>query len=584
MASDPATPDTDRIQLNTASLRLRPPEVVMDLERLGRFYPYRLSFMRMLVRRMMTADWQIKRTMLDLDDDGYGEAVYELTASDAKFSFVIFSRFLDPSRRSDRVIAEEWDMTAVFCAGTVDRARIDALKRTVPLQERGRFDSACLVLTRANKSVRNFEHVVESLASGEQPSLSKLAGVGYLYRTTAVYGSGKFGMADWEKVRTHYPQFARPFSAEMFTCFMIRQFSLDQAEYLAERRSPDNAVPLNNAIKRYMGIGNATGLGMAPYLINHPLLIDRWIEVREIALARVLDLSQPTDEKFVRLSALMQKAIQHLSEIATDNQAQNKINETTMQEAVRLHRWLEEMRASLKSWRQFVDYFSCSTSIETQELMNTLLIEIHPEHLDDLEDSMCVTERYEMDPAMPAKQLREIIESKYAWALAMDFGSEGAKGVFWYRSEEKMEPRLGVRDTDAGAERELMVGIAHSVRQCYDALCAALINNDGWSVAEFVIEHPKYRQIVRRVQTLAESSYGDIQANLLDADVKPIHLLRCKLSFFGVSKFDPKSRLWVRNTMFQGAPVVSDIGETFEDDWCFPTVPVIETEKEECPH
>ena len=197
---------------------------------------------------------------------------------------------------------------------------------------------------------------------------------------------------------------------------------------------------------------------------------------------------------------------------------------------------------------------------------------------------MCVSERYEMDPTMPAKQLREIIESKYAWALAMDFGSEGAKGVFWYRSEEKMEPRLGVRDTDAGAERELMVGIAHSVRQCYDALCVALINNDGSSVAEFVIEHPKHRQIVRRVQTLAESSYGDIQANLLDADVKPIHLLRCKLSFFGVSKFDPKSRLWVRNTMFQGAPVVSDIGETFEDDWCFPTVPVIDTEKEECPH
>jgi hypothetical protein len=33
--------------------------------------------------------------------------------------------------------------------------------------------------------------------------------------------------------------------------------------------------------------------------------------------------------------------------------------------------------------------------------------------------------------------------------------------------------------------------------------------------------------------------------------------------------------------MFQGAPLVSDIGETFEDDWCFSTILVIETEKEE---
>lgn len=553
----------------------------MDLERLGRFYPYRLSFMRMLVRRMMSADWQIERTMFDLDDDGYGESVYELTASAAKFSFVIFSNYLDPARRSDRVIADEWDMTAVFCAGAVDKARIKVLQGNVPLQERGRFDATCLVLTRANKSVRNFEHVVESLALGKQPSLSKLAGVGYLYRTTAVYGSGKFGMADWEKVQTHYPQFARPFFAEMFSCFMIRQFSLDQAEYLAKRRLPGSAVPLDNAIKRYMGIGNATGLGMAPYLINHPLLIDRWIEVREIALARVLNLSRPTEKKIAQLSALMQKAIQHLSEIATDNQAQKKSNETTMEETIGLRRWLDETQASLRNWWKFVDFFNCSTSIETQELMNTLLIEIHPEQLDDLEDLMCVAERYDLDPTMSAKQLRELIESNYAWALAIDFNTEGAEGVFWYRSEEKMEPRLGRRDTDAGAEREMLVGIARSVRQCYDALCAAAIKNENLSVAEFVTEHHQHRHIIRRVQTLAASSYGDIRANLLDAGVKPIHLLRCKLSFFGVSKFDPRSRLWVRNTMFQGAPVVSDIGQTFEDDWCFPTVLPVGTNTED---
>jgi hypothetical protein len=46
------------------------------------------------------------------------------------------------------------------------------------------------------------------------------------------------------------------------------------------------------------------------------------------------------------------------------------------------------------------------------------------------------------------------------------------------------------------------------------------------------------------------------------------------LSFFGVSKFDPKSRLWVRNTMFQGAPLVDDIGTDFADDWYFPVMPV----------
>ena len=56
----------------------------------------------------------------------------------------------------------------------------------------------------------------------------------------------------------------------------------------------------------------------------------------------------------------------------------------------------------------------------------------------------------------------------------------------------------------------------------------------------------------------------------------PIHLLRCKLSFFGVGKFDPKSRLWVRNTMFQGAPIIDDIEDIYEDDWFFPTIKLSE--------
>jgi hypothetical protein len=72
---------------------------------------------------------------------------------------------------------------------------------------------------------------------------------------------------------------------------------------------------------------------------------------------------------------------------------------------------------------------------------------------------------------------------------------------------------------------------------------------------------------------MASTTYGDIRANLVDAECLPLDLLRCKLSFFGVGKFDPKSRLWVRNTMYQGAPLVADIGTEMSDDWCFPLVP-----------
>ena len=98
------------------------------------------------------------------------------------------------------------------------------------------------------------------------------------------------------------------------------------------------------------------------------------------------------------------------------------------------------------------------------------------------------------------------------------------------------------------------LGIALLAQQCHRRLVRDLATHPHDRVADFLFRHPEDRGIVRRIQTMAATRYGEIRANLLDRDVLPMHLLRCKLSFFGVSKFDPRSRLWVRNTMFQGLP------------------------------
>ena len=38
-------------------------------------------------------------------------------------------------------------------------------------------------------------------------------------------------------------------------------------------------------LRRRLGVGNSTGLGMAPFLIRHPRLLNNWIQVSETALA-----------------------------------------------------------------------------------------------------------------------------------------------------------------------------------------------------------------------------------------------------------------------------------------------------------
>jgi hypothetical protein len=562
------TLDHDR---NATPLQLRPAGTVMDLERLGSLHPYRLSFMRILLRHVMNERWKIRCETWDLDAEGYGTAIYTIDTPHSRFSFVVFAQHLDSARRSDRVIADQWDMTVTLCAGDVDDAQLQMLRANVPLQEAGRIDARSIVLSRANKSSRNFDYVVGELAAGRQPAPASVARVGYLYRTTAVYGSGKFGMADWQKVRSLYPDFALPFAAEMFTCYMIRQFSLAQADHIARARAPGTAVKMDDGIKRYFGIGNATGLGMAPFLINHPQLIGRWIEVRETALARVIQFGSPTAEKRGYLHCLLQKASLHLREIDTDNELQNSCNAAVIGELEDILGWISARE--LFDWAELVEHAAQTLGPETQELINSFLMELYPELSDDLEGTLCIEESLELIPGQSLADAKALIETHYDWALAVDFSEPRSRDVFWYRSMEKSEPRLGRRGVEPGEEKAMPLAIAYDVRQCYDRLCDSIAAEDCRSVAEFAIRFPKLRSTLRRVQSLAQSTYGDIHANLLDSDVLPIHLLRCKLSFFGVSKFDPKSRLWVRNTMFQGAPLVDDIGTDFADDWYFPVMP-----------
>ena len=554
---------------------MRPAATVMDVSRLGCLYPYPLSFMRSLLRRVMTQNWQIKPANISLDDEGYGHAIYEITTPRAVFSYVIFAKYLNPENRSDRVIAEDWDMTVTLCEGQVDTKRLAMLRANVPLQEKGRVDTTCLVLSRANKSVRNFESVVTALAAGQQPDLDAMAKVGYLYRTTAVYGSGKFGMADWDKVKACWPDFSSPFDAEMFSCWMIRHFSLFQADYVAAKRSPKTAVKMDERIKRYVGIGNATGLGMAPYLINHPLLINNWIEVRETALARVLAQEIPEDSSRGHFICLALKAMQHLDEISTDNIDQNLLNANARADLDETLKWFQSR--DIIAWTELTEYAAIQLSVEAQELLNVLLLELYPEIITDLEDRLTVEEIYSLQANMRAGDLKLLIETHYDWALEIDYSDPKTQGVFWYRSEEKMEPRLGNRFEEPGAENEMLLGIGWYVCESYASLCKFIeAHGPDVNTARFVFTYPEHRYITRRMQSMAKTRYGEIRINAIDLDVLPIQLLRCKLSFFGVGKFDPRSRMWVRNTMFQGAPLVSDIGTNVGDTWCFTIRPLVE--------
>ena len=119
--------------------------------------------------------------------------------------------------------------------------------RDRPKQEVGRLSFKELTLSRANKSIRVFNHVVEKLSEGNQPDLALLSKVGYLYRTTAVYGSGKFGLADRFRIKNR-EEINGPFRLEMMLVYLVRQFTFDQVNHVAHHKNPSKAVLLDKNI------------------------------------------------------------------------------------------------------------------------------------------------------------------------------------------------------------------------------------------------------------------------------------------------------------------------------------------------
>ncbi len=547
----------------------RNPDKVMRLKRLGSLHQCRLSFMRTLLRRLRDENWRFERLRFDFDVRGEGTAVYAAIGPERTYSLVCFGHDLPAEQRSDRVIAEAWDSTFTLFDGVPDDADIERLRANVPKQEAGRISGKELSLSRANRSVRLFDAVVSALANGRQPDREEIEAVGYLMRTTAVYGSGKFGAADRQAIEDR-PECRGPFQIEMLSVYLTRTYVMDLVEHMARLRAPEKAVVLEPELRRAFGVGNSTGLGMAPFIINHPKLFNNWIAAREEALARVRSLpgaSEGERSDFLENLKRAGRMVAHwqsghplqLEKIADLKQDLRLLDAHLADEAVldadypwdALHVWAEEV-----------------LSLEGQELLVSLMMEPYGHLIDELTGTMAADEGGStvLNGAMSIGHLRGLISEFYGWALAVDWEDRGAIARVWYTSEEKLEPRLGERFEEPIEAYEQPLAPGRDVARLMTALEAW---DYGETVAAFLLSHPEHRHSVRRVQLAETHVYAEIRDNTISADLLPIDLLRCKLSFFGAIHFDPRSDRWVRINMFKSAPFPHELQALGADDWSY---------------
>lgn len=551
------------------SIPRRDPQTVMRLSRLGSLHQCRLSFMRVLTRRMAEENWSFSRPKFDVDEKGVGRAVYTAQGPERAYSLVAFAHDLPPEMRSDRVIATAWDATFTLFDGVPSEADIDRLSGNVPLQEAGRVSEREISVSRANRSVRLWEHMVDALSRGEQPDAAMLRSVGYLMRTTAVYGSGKLGAADREMIADR-PEMQAPFQAEMLSVFLTRWFVRDLVEHMAKVRGGDAAVSLAPETARQLGIGNSTGLGMAPFIVNHPVLFNNWIMAREEAIARVRSVEKATGEEIAHFLDLLAKTRASVNSWMSEHPLQ-------IEKLAQLKRDLDALETQVGAydfagrlpWDGLVSWAQDALSEEGQECLASLILEPYGDLVDGL--SVCMadsnSDAFVIDGSMPVGEVRDLIENSFGWAKDVDWSARENCARAWYVSEEKLEPRLGERFDEPIADYEQPLAPARDAAM-------ALLALDGWSpeepIAAFLSAHPEHRHTVRRAQITRVAPYGEIHDNTISAQVMPIDMLRAKLSFFGATHFDPRSDRWVRICMYAGAPYPQELSVENCDLWVYP--------------
>ena len=545
---------------------LRDPKIVMKLSRLGSFHQSKLSFLRSFLNEFK--DWKYNRDFFDLNDRGYGVAIYSFSKDKKTYSLVCFANELKDEERSDRVIATKWDAAFALYDGIPSKIDIDRLSQNVPKQEVGRLSYKELTLSRANRSVRAFNYVVECLSKGIQPNTNELSKVGYLYRTTAVYGSGKFGLADRFRIKNR-DEINGPFRLEMMLVYLVRQFTFDQVNHIAKHKNPKDAVELDLDICRNLGIGNSTGLGMAPFIVNHPSLLNNWILAKETALKKIREIEKVSEEEFKIFYNCLTKSLKNVTSWNTDSEYQKKKINNLINDLQNLINYLKNNidKSNFYIFDKLYNWAEENLSEEGVEYLVSIMMEPYDEITDPLISQMSSDEdsSFNIPVDRTINDLREIIEKNYSDILKIDFSKNENNKKFWFISKNKEEPRIGDRFEDNGSELEQPTAIARDIKKLYETIFTL---KNSLKIGNFLVQNNELRHIVRRVFITEKHPYSEIQDNTIGSKLVPIDMLRLKLSFFGAVKFDPRSDKWLRICMFQGAPLPNELN-SFNQYWIY---------------
>jgi hypothetical protein len=556
----------------------RSSDVLMNPKALGALQPSRVSGARAFMNKMVRERWDISVQRFDVDANASGTVVYSIKTPDREFSFIGFS--FPPSRtaRTGRIIGRAWDMMGALHEGPATEADIESARVELPKLYSGRATPNALIWCRSNRSMRVFDQTLAALAEGHQPDVSALSEVCYLMRNTGLDGNGTFGTRSFPSLGRDHP-LGGALQAQLLTAYLMREYSCDLVEHLASLQSA-KAVKLDPAIRRYLGVGNGSALGLIFFAHKHPRLIDALLSARENAVAQARSLHvECGDARVEELLGLVRRAITF--------RRQDKMVYEAFTSSQRIADDLEKVAGSLeallrtglvdgtrhsRAFDRLAQQFETALSPEAYETYLSLLIELVPDVSDAAMLEIDAPDEFSVHAAETTAEVLACIREEYDWALRTDMSGPDAYRYVWYKSETAEEPRRGAREEVPDA-LDLGLDVCGGIQE----LAADLQASDpDLTVARFLMKHPQHRFMLSRVQSLRGRGYHTPHANINSEDFVPIDLVRLlNVSVHGIDKTRDFLNRNLRGVLYHGAPTPQDIRSGFSGPWFYPPEPVL---------
>ncbi len=547
------------------------PERVMDPRNLGAIQPTRLSASRSFLAKMLREGWRIERQELELDARGNGTARYTIETPHGALTFAAWLREPRGVNRTGRIIGSSWDMLGTLIDGVATEAQIATSARELPKLYEGRAPQGTLIWMRSNQSLRLFRHVRDSLAAGQQPNAAEVKRVGYLMRNTGLDGNGTFGSISFPAIADGHP-LAISYHAQMLSAYLMRELSVDVVQELARLDAPEAAVTLAPEVRRHIGVGNGSALGLVMFVYNRPALVHAYVSLTIDAVRHVLE--QPIacgDDRLAHLERLLDRAIQYRAledtryrvftggkQLATDLRR--------IRAVLRAARRGELVRDSSETLLAAVHrYVNGRVSLEALNTLHTLLIELAPDYADALvQERLAFDETQELDPRLPALDVRKALQQTFGWALSLPLNDPEHRDRVWYQSRAAEEPRSGPAEEVPGAH-EVIPNYPSRARELLTALAGVA---DTTPIGEVLAARPELEHVARSAVALRALPYAVPHADPHDIDFVPVWLVRLmNACVHGLDRTEDFLNRSVLGLIYDGAPFRDELAGADAESW-----------------